>query len=498
MPRTGYRSSSALSIELDEAQPTYFPGDTLEGYVTCDNISPGRQSPSSAVRLKLFGRAKTKYTVETTHGKAIERGRAVLFEEQRTLSKDPICKDGQHAWPFSITIPRTSSPGFATRGDEFKPDGGYLSTTDDSSPRQAIDVTKHALPSIMYYFSQSAMSGKTVEAYIEYVLTAELGDTKASLPLYIRQRSVQSPITNYRMRSRSFPQVTKTPRLLSEHADRPLTFRQKSGMVFRPSKTPKYAYTIEVEFPTVIQIEHPDPIPLKICLVPNLDPEKTTICPDKSISSLPPVQVLSMEIKLKGDVHIRCPGILWDSGTVKNHTFDFPFRRYFKPVVIPVVQPAHSKHIISVPEDQTVQQSSFLAPEPIANGLTASPSIDPVLQSSPLNLGSYLSILLGSSASSTLKQPAISFKRQVYPTFSTYNISLTYTLKWMISLSCADEGYNINGETPVTILAPSEEQEESKERQLGTAGMKKNYNDLEEGFGAAMQFIGQILQAVTG
>ncbi|KAL9114561.1 MAG: hypothetical protein Q9187_007456, partial [Circinaria calcarea] len=326
MPRTSHRSSSALCIELDKAQPTHFPGDTLEGYVTCDNTSSDRQSQYSAVRLKLFGRAKTKYMVKTSDGTSIERGRAVFFEEQRTLSKGPICKDGQHAWPFSITIPKTSTPGFAIRGDEFKPNWGYLSTTDDTSSRQIIDVTQHALPSNMYYFSKSAMSGKTVEAYIEYALTAESGKTKACLPLYIRQRSVQSPITNYKMQSLSSPQVIKTPKLLSEYADRPLTFRQKSRMVFRPSKTPKYAYTVQVEFPTVIQLEHPDPIPLKISLIPDLNPEKTTICPDKDISSLPPVQVLSVEMKLKGDVNIRCPGIFWDSSTEKNHTFDFPFR----------------------------------------------------------------------------------------------------------------------------------------------------------------------------
>ena len=377
---------------------------------------------------------------------------------------------------------------------------GYISTT-GSAAKQQIDIAKHGLPSIMYYFSESRMSGKTVEAYIEYVLTAESGGTKVCLQLYIRQRSVQSPITNYKMRARSFLQVTKTPRLLPGHANQPLTFGQKSKMVFRPSKTPKYAYTLKVEFPTVIQLEHPDPIPLKIYLVPNLDPQQTTICLDKDISRLPPVKVVSVEMKLKGDINIRCPGTFWDSGTEKNHMFDFAFRRPIKPVVVPVIQPADLKHDVSVPGHGPVEQSSPLlssmAPTPIANGLPASQGVDVALLSGQLDLGDYLSILLGCSASSTLNQLAVSFKRQVYPTFSTYSIFLKYTLKCKINISCADEAHTISGEAPVTILAPSEEQEEKKKRQLGTEWMKKNYDDLEQGFGMVKQFIGQILQAVT-
>ena len=497
MPRTGHKKSSALSIELDNARPTYFPGDTLEGYVTCENTPSDWQSRYSTVRVKLFCRAKTKYTVKRPNGTSIDRGRAVLFEEQRILSKGPVCQDGQHAWAFSITIPKTSTPGFAKRGDEFRPDVGYLSTTDNESPRREVDVTKHGLPSVMYYFGESAMSGKTVEAYIEYVLMAESGDTKACYPLYVRRRSVQSPITNHNMRPRSFPQVIQTPRLLPEHADQPLTFTQKSKMFFRPSKTPKYAYTVQVEVPTVIQLEHPDTIPLKIHLVPDLDPEKTTICLNKDTSSLPPVQVISVEIALRCYIKIRCPGAFWDSGTEKDHTFDFVFRNDFKPVEVPIIQPADSQHAGSAPEHQPAPQSSASTSTLIANGLTASSSVDTALQPTALNLGAHLSILLGSSASSTLKRPAVSFKRQVYPTFSTYNISLRYILRWKINLSCANESSFIGGVIPVTVLAPSEEQEEMKERQLGTAGMKKNHDDLEGVFEAGVEFIGKILEAVV-
>ena len=69
MPRTGPKSSARLAIDLDDSQPTYFPGDILKGYITCEETSQNH----STVRLKLFGRAKTKNTVKTVNGTSIER-----------------------------------------------------------------------------------------------------------------------------------------------------------------------------------------------------------------------------------------------------------------------------------------------------------------------------------------------------------------------------------------------------------------------------------------
>ncbi|KIW90424.1 uncharacterized protein Z519_09069 [Cladophialophora bantiana CBS 173.52] len=48
-------------------------------------------------------------------------------------------------------------------------------------------------------------------------------------------------------------------------------------MFFRSSKTPRYTYVVKVEYPTVIQLEHPKPLPLKVYLIPDLDGVKTTI-----------------------------------------------------------------------------------------------------------------------------------------------------------------------------------------------------------------------------
>ena len=548
MPRTGYKTSRTLAIELDGDMSTHLPGDTLTGYVTIEE--PPEQVPlySSFVCLKLFGRVKTKYKKKTNSGTSIVRGRAVLFEQSFVLSKSKVCQNGEHAWPFSITIPKSSQPGFAARGDEYKPDsfGEYLHTRGED--KKEVDVTKHSLPSVLYYFSESSMSGKTVEAYIEYVLAASYGENTAFHPIYVRKPSVQSPITDYKIKTYTDwqPTVVKSLKLLPEHADKKLTFGQRSSRFFRPGKTPKYSYRVNVEYPQVIQLEHPDPIPLNIYVVPELDPQKTTICPDNDMSTLPPVQVVSVEIKLKGDFGIRCPGTLWDTDTVKHHTFPFSFPMEIKPVTIPVLQaaaktpevkrvasaPEHPSHPpppvpelpsmasfgatlpapFSMPEDASLaSEATTAAPEATPDSNKAlshaastplgstriTPQEPPPLRATPLNLGAHLKVLLGCSAASTCGHRAVSFKRQVYPTFKTYNITLKYRLEWKIKMICADEKSSISGDYPVVIIAPSEEQESQKKRELGTQGMKKNYDDLEQAIGVATQVIGGILQAVT-
>lgn len=524
MPRTGFKNTPTLAIELDGDLSTHLPGDTLTGFVTVEK--PPSQQPiyNSQVRLKLFGRIKTKYKVKRKNGTSITRGRAVLFDQSYVMSTSKTCQIGEHAWPFSITIPESSQPGFARRGDEFTPEPsqGYLHTRGED--KKEIEVTKHTLPSVLYYFSESFMSGKTVEAYIEYVLVATYGESTAYHPIYLRRQSVANPITNYKMRTQTQPNVVKSLKLLPEHADTKLTFGQKSSRFFRPSKTPKYSYTVKVEYPQVIQLEHPDPIPFKIHIIPDLDPQKTTICPDNDTRTLPPVNVVSVEMKLHGDFGIRTPGSLWDTDTIKNHTFPFTFPTQIKLVVVPVIQPASKEagmnHVTSAPEHPSAPPEPQLPPPPVPglasfvsdasiaisdtpaplSHAASAPLPKTLIQSqstSPLNLGAQLSILLGCSAASTCSQRAVSFKRQVYPTFGTYNIVLKYRLEWKIKMICADEKHNVWGNYPVVVMAPSEEQESQRKRELGTQGMRKNYDDLEQGFGVVIQIIGGILQAVT-
>ena len=503
MPRTVHSSSPRVSIEITNLQPTYYPGDKLYGYVVSNKPSE-KQYVNPLVQIKLFARVKTKYTVSSSNGKSVSRGRAVLFERRKVLHKGPICMDGQNAWNFSIDIPETSLPGFGARGDSFKPESGYLHTIDPGT-KQETDVTKHALPSVMYYYGASVMSGKTAEAYIEYVLLAQTEDAEAYFPLYVRQRSIPSPITDYRLRSTTFNRMIKTWSLLPEYADKEITPMEQMKRSLKRVKTPQYTYDIKVTFPTIIQLEHPDPIPFTVFLIPNMDQQKTTICQDGNVENLPPVWLKSMDMDLVGDVAIRCPGTFWDKGTEKNHTFKFVFRRIIKPVVIPVIQTAQTKSNISPQDNQAAKATPDVLSPTSSTSATCEPTNSPPTEENkkvriePLDLGKRFTILLGCSASSTLKDAPVPFKRQVYPTFATYNIMMWYKLHWNIKLSVAKEEYDVSGNFPVRVLAPSEEQEEEKVRELGSANMKgkyEKYDDLAQGVGQTISIVGQILQNI--
>lgn len=78
----------------------------------------------------------------------------------------------------------------------------------------------------------------------------------------------------------------------------------------------------------------------------------------------------------------------------------------------------------------------------------------------PFDLGTHLDIRLSQTGSATLGAAAESpFGRWLYPSFDTYNISLTYQLEWTIRLSCAGESHDVHDIAGVRVLPPSKEQD---------------------------------------
>ncbi|KAL9090664.1 MAG: hypothetical protein Q9165_005152 [Trypethelium subeluteriae] len=480
MPRTGFRSSPALQIEIEDKRPIYFPGDTINGFVLSHRKLSALLDSLQSIRLKLFGRAKTKYVVKSGgsgHHRSIYRGRAVFVQVSKVVHQGHICETGQHAWPFSMTIPEHPTPSIASRGNAFDPSPPFLFTRDPWT-KQETDVVQHQLPSVMYYDDESAWSRKKIQAFVEYALLAEVGSTKAVVPLYVRQRSVPSPIASHAMQLRSFLQETKTLALLPEYAGVSPPFGAKLVSMLRPSKTPKYSYSIMVAYPTIIQLEHPEPLPFKIYLIPNLDSKETTISPEGgNVDQLPVVTITSMAVELKSHIHIRCPGTFSDHGDSKHHTYRISGRSISTPVAVPIIQKSDSK------PDQSQETANLFSFNPYTTSKQKA-----IIPSAALDLGILFSVFLG----------ARSAKRQIYPSFATYNIAVSHTLKWKVNFSCAGEKHSVGGEPGVTVLAPSEEQEQMKMKKLGRyRGMEKSYDELKAGREAAVDFVGQIVQAAA-
>lgn len=460
----------------------------------------------------------------------------MLFDQSHILSRGAVAKPAR--FPFAVTIPETSQPGFAARGDNWKreksesrllqrqqstaKDGGeggghrqgcYLSSSQDN-------VTNHGLPSTYYFTCRSDWSGVKFEAYIEYVLEASLvcpgaDSVTAQFPVLIRSHSTAKPIqgSDYELKVREATRKLRTELLLPENAERKMTFRERQRRFWNPSRIPRYAYTAKLVHPTVIQLEHPEPIPFKLFIVPRLQDELTSICPDGDLSRLPPVEFVSIELSLKSKIRIRTPGTFTNYHE-EEREHEFPIR--FKPlrtnhtlVKVPFVvrgnirdepPPNHSvrgtpiklaeeKYIAAMSSEShhhdnnnaqlsiwPVSEDTVEAPSmPMLDYSHFSPSEEgQFLMGMSFDLGAHLGIRLSQRGSSTLGAVVESpYGRLLYPSFDTYNISLTYQLKWTIRLSCAGESHRVHGIDGVRVLPPSKEQDAFKKGPLRPGGMRK-------------------------
>ncbi|KAK6828584.1 hypothetical protein PG987_011925 [Apiospora arundinis] len=193
MPRHAFKGRAGVDIDITDFQSVYVPGDTVLGHVSCSQPFSSKKPMDASrteVRIRLFGRSKTKVVRESQNSTQIYRGRAVLFDQSHIVSQGAVT--GPARFPFAVTIPETPQPGFASRGDDWSREKSELAsqqpvagsrgdTGADRGHRDGVflsssqdDVTKHELPSVFYFSSKSGWSGSKFEAYIEYVLEASL------------------------------------------------------------------------------------------------------------------------------------------------------------------------------------------------------------------------------------------------------------------------------------------------------------------------------------
>ncbi|KAK8011386.1 hypothetical protein PG990_010351 [Apiospora arundinis] len=549
MPRHAFKGRAGVDIDITDFQSVYVPGDTVLGHVSCSQPFFSKKPMDASrteVRIRLFGRSKTKVVRESQNSTQIYRGRAVLFDQSHIVSQGATPQPGFASrgddWSREKSELASQQPVAGSRGDTGADrghrDGVFLSSSQD-------DVTKHELPSVFYFSSKSGWSGSKFEAYIEYVLEASLvcpgaDNVTAQFPLFIRKQSTAKPIkgSDYKFRIREATRLHRTEMLLAENAERKMTFRERQRRFWNPSKTPKYTYVTKVVHPTVIQLEHPDPVPFKFFIVPKLHNELTSICPDGDLSRLPPVKFVSIELSLKAKTRIRTPGTFSKyHKEEREHEFPIPFRLslanygFNVPLVVrgnirdePPPEYTASKastklldeKIIDVTSsechdmDKNNSENGQFSIRPVDDNIV-NPHDLPMLNysnfvasddghfsmGSPFNLGAHLGIRLSQTGSTTLGAAAETpFGRCLYPSFDTYNISLTYQLEWTIRLICAGEAHEVRGVAGVRVLPPNEEREADKKALLGPEGKQKNYDNLAMAMGMAETAAGLVVDVL--
>ena len=480
MPRTGVQRSNLLSIELCNEKSSWLPGDSISGNVT---RTASCEQPQLQVKITLFARCKTKIRRDNFTSSKIYRGRRILLGESQQVQ---LLQDGSqsssYTAPFMFVIPSRTLP-------------------------------------TLFYYKEKGVCTET-EAYVEYALMAETvgnpnGIARASQPLFIRSPSTRQPVRDLKPAIKETRKVVKTLQLLAENKDRELTFGDRSQRLFRPFSMPRLDYTVHVEHPTVIQIDHPDTLRFKVHIVPNVDLSSSSICPDGDITNIPPVICNKILLSLECKTQIRTPATLVPQVSTWEHTYSLCHVKMRADTHVPVNAPLtgspnsaqapsaiiNSKTLESStsPEVLAKEESKWVPKWAAGRTQTASPkngvdvlplpdaASDSKRPSRPdpdsLDIASRLELrLLHFGVARSTAKPLHLFEKPLpplAPSFSTGDIKVSYKLKWRITLQVADKEQVVNGSAPVTILAASEEQEKLREREIGAEGTGPNDDDAK-------------------
>lgn len=500
MPRTTLHNDPGISIELDSPQIYgVVPGDILTGFVVLQPLWNARRF--SRVQLRLYGRTKTKISRSNGQTTSIYRGRRLLFEIQRILhSEKDGCSSGEHAWPFAVDIPKSPSKG-EKYGDVYKPKPGFLSMKEE--------MGKHGLPTIYYYYVGMGMGFTKAEAYVEYIFKVEVSSPStsqtqtATLPLALRAPSTEKPIMEFKIKSRSVPITIKALRLLPEHATEHPGARKQVKSFFRPSKVPQYAFTLKVDYPTVVQLDHPDPLPMRISIIPDLNPSKTTM---DLTNGLPDVRVVGMSVCLRSTTTVQAPTTFSSTESDKTHEYHFDFKMPFHPsqYTIPVDKLSDLKAGVktgdpSVTEAARLEKILHFYPAYVLNPVASTSPLETTPVPAFLDLTPLLSLRLTRTHSSAQGLKSSRFDHPLTATFSTYNIAVKYEIRWKIEIECAGQMDDISNSfgfawDECSVLDRSEEQVKAQGSEWVGKERGRDWDEVGNVVGVA----GQGLQAIFG
>lgn len=405
--RTPTKSTGILGIQLEGGPKQVFaPGNTIIGQVQRKTPSI---SPHACVTISLHGRSRSKILVSTGQTSVTYTGEFQFFDNGETTHTIldgplhiPFGSPGA-AWPFAITIPSSFNYRSVTRG--VGEHTSYL-------PLAAEDVAAQPLP--------PTFSGghDALDAFVEYFLHAELrldghNSTEvhhATLPVHICNFSTAAPIANVKLVQKMLLTAVASQRLIPGMHDAKLSFSQKAQKFFGSSKVPVFMFRIQVDAPTVIQLESPNPIPFLVRVNP--DWNKTS----EIIRSVPQkVTLTRLNLYLKSDVEVRC----------ERERGGF--------------------------QDGHVSNKLDLCVGSAIHALGRDIEIACTTEDMPSDVGEAINLRVGHLG---LMGQKMALRYGIYPDFTTYNIKQAHRLKWELTLSVAGEKAEAMGQGKVVLLPP--------------------------------------------
>lgn len=271
------KAGPQLAVLLDTQATPYQPGGTVSGVIS-------RHEPlfssRGAIMISLVGRSGLIYTNISRNGKTSTttryRSKIILFTESRKVHDGPIRVTNlePQTWPFSIPIPTHASP--VTGNFQTKSPGRSFLSLDPEN------IAGTPLPATFKY--HSGASDDEIDAWVEYYLEATLveehGETNiptgltkpppeirhARLPLVINPPAFP-PLFDFKILQHTIlNQTIQTQRLLPGREGDRLSPREHLSKLFHTSSVPKFGFSVQLDFPTVLQLGNT--IPLGIRVIP--------------------------------------------------------------------------------------------------------------------------------------------------------------------------------------------------------------------------------------
>ena len=414
MPRTELKTSPELSIKLDDPVASHYPGETVTGEIIRRIHTV---STRAWITIRLYGRTKSKLTIRRNNGNNTTthhyRGRFNLFGPGEICQKvydGPVHippGGGPQTWRFALIIPTGPSPRSVKM--ENLQDRSFL-------PLNDADIAASSLPPTFAF--ESAGWRERFHCFVEYYLEAEFRQensshiAKAAVPIPIPTASIPYPFEKFDLNTRKYPGCIKSQRLIPGMENAELSFRQKTQKLFGSSKVPQFSFSVQVDYPTTIQMQNPNPISFKIRIVP--DRARTS---DVILDVPQTIKLTSLSMEIEATTSIICDATF--SARTANAT---------------------EKH-------------NFANRVPLL-GNRSPITISPDPDAKALDLGALLELSLHPQHASVGGRALPQFGR-LYPSFVTYNIKHSHRLRWQLILEAAGESAKFTGEQAVSILAAS-------------------------------------------
>ncbi|KAK7413962.1 hypothetical protein QQX98_007145 [Neonectria punicea] len=405
MPQTLALTNSKLGIRLEGGQTKYAPGDTITGHVFRRNATV---SPDSTVSISLYGRSKSKTVIQHENSSTSYRGRWDLIypaDHAHQLFEGPLHietdTDGQ-AWPFAITLPshidakcvegRSESHSFLPLGTEL------------------------LLPSTLELFEWARSKGDgtsgRMECFIEYWLQAELKISKnsdvetveARLPFTITNPNPEDPNEDF---------------TIETSGD---SFEDEKKFSFFSSSIPRLSVDMQIDVPSEVQLNGPEPISFKLGLTPDW------ACSSEILRGVPQKAKLTwVSLRILTRTQTICQGKTGD------------------------------RHVTR----QKVEETDLLVWDAI-EAIGKEVYVPCTEESEAVDIGEMIDLRIGRHGR-IVSDPPKDEEGSLSTGFATFNIRRTHALAWGLRGEVADRDFSASGEQTLTLIPSDAQSAESDE-----------------------------------